>query len=128
VILDSSAVVAIALDEPDAPRLRDALMRAVPLGIGAATLVECGIVLAARAPAQGSAFLATLLDEFSVEVLPFDAEHARVANDAWRRFGRGRHAANLNFGDCLAYATARLAGRPLLCAGEDFAKTDLPLA
>jgi len=61
-------------------------------------------------------------------VVPFDSAHWQTAADAWLRYGRGRHPAGLNLGDCLAYATARLAGRPLLCKSEDFQKTDLALA
>ncbi len=66
--------------------------------------------------------------EGAIETLPFGEAQFGVAVGAWLRFGRGRHAASLNFGDCLAYATARLAGRPLLCVGDDFDRTDLSLA
>ncbi len=127
-ILDASAIVAIAFDEPEAPRLREALSRGEPLAIGAPTLVEAGIVLGARMPAQGSAFLASLLVDFRVEVVPIGPAEARIAIDAWRRFGRGNHPAGLNFGDCLSYAVAQAARRPLLCTGDDFAQTDLELA
>ena len=68
------------------------------------------------------------MSEASITVLPFGEEHYLLAVDAWQRFGRGRHPACLNFGDCLSYATAKLAGQPLLCVGDDFAFTDLELA
>jgi ribonuclease VapC len=69
-----------------------------------------------------------MLDRGGIVVISFDGAHAEVAAEAWLRFGKGRHPASLNFGDCLAYATARLAGRPLLCKGNDFTETDLQLA
>jgi ribonuclease VapC len=69
-----------------------------------------------------------MIERAGVVVISFDPPHSQLAIEAWLRFGRGRHPAGLNFGDCLAYATARLAGRPLLCKGDDFAKTDLALA
>lgn len=69
-----------------------------------------------------------MIGRAGVVVIPFEPAHAQIATDAWLRFGKGRHSAALNFGDCLAYATARLAGRPLLCKGQDFSKTDLAIA
>ena len=69
-----------------------------------------------------------LVRDFGIVVIPFEAEHARVAAEAFARFGKGRHRAALNFGDCMSYAVAKLAGQPLLCTGSDFAKTDLKLA
>lgn len=69
-----------------------------------------------------------MMQELSIDVLPFGEAHWAVALDAWLRFGKGRHRAALSLGDCLAFATARVAGRPLLCTGRDFAKTDLELA
>jgi ribonuclease VapC len=72
--------------------------------------------------------LLRFLQESAVTVAPFGEPHWRAAAEAYLRYGRGRHPAGLNFGDCLAYATARLAAQALLCVGEDFGKTDLPLA
>jgi len=127
VIVDSSAVVAILLRQPGYEPLLDRLSQAQAAGIGAPTLAEAGIVLAARLGVVGKTLLARFLQESALVVIPFGEEHWRVAVDAFLRYGRGRHPAGLNFGDCLTYATARLAGEPLLCLGDDFAKTDLAL-
>lgn len=85
------------------------------------------MVLTRKAGPSGRAPLAGFLDERDVLVIPFGTNHWTVAVDAFLRYGRGRHRAALNFGDCLTYATAKLAGEPLLCLGNDFALTDLPL-
>ncbi len=124
-ILDSSAVVAMLLREPGCESLIEVVCSAGDVGIGAPTLVESGIVLSARTQDDGRGLLARFLAEASVVSIPFSDVHWSTAIDAWLRFGKGRHAAALNFGDCLAYATARVAGRALLCVGDDFAKTDL---
>jgi ribonuclease VapC len=128
VILDTSAIVAIALDEPERDVFVAKIDGADSVGVGAPTLVEAGIVLAARAGAEAGDFLAELVSAGDAVVIEFGEVHWQEALSAWWRFGRSRHAANLNFGDCLAYATARLASEPLLCKGDDFAKTDLVLA
>jgi len=128
VILDSSAVVAIALREPGYQALLDALGRDPRVGIGAPTLVEAALVLTARLQRDTRGLLSRFLLEGDVAVLPFTDAHFGTAMDAWLRFGRGRHPADLNFGDCLAYATAHLAGAPLLFTGQDFRRTDLPAA
>jgi ribonuclease VapC len=127
-ILDSSAIVAILLREPDHEALLRDLAEDDTAAVGAPTLTECGIVLSSRLGAQGKTLLARFIEEASLSVIPFTAEHHLAALDAYLRYGKGRHAAALNFGDCMTYATAKLARRPLLCVGEDFAKTDLALA
>ena len=124
-IVDSSAVVAIAFREQGADRLVRALVGAESVGIAAPTWVETSFVLAASGMRDPAGFLERFGLEFRVESIPFTADHARTALDAWHRFGRGNHAARLNFGDCLAYATARVAGQPLLYVGNDFAQTDI---
>jgi ribonuclease VapC len=98
------------------------------VGIGAPSLVEAAIVLSHRLGPVAASLVERFLGELEVVVVPFDQRHWRVAIEASRRFGKGRHPAALNFGDCLAYATARVAAMPLLAIGEDFAKTDLALA
>jgi ribonuclease VapC len=128
VILDSSAIVAIVLREAGASRMQDAIAAADRIAVGAPTLVEAAIVLSGRLDRDARGILARLVQEAAVSVLPFGAEHFGVAVGAWLRYGKGRHAAALNFGDCLAYATATLAAEPLLCAGDDFVHTDLDLA
>jgi ribonuclease VapC len=90
-------------------------------------LVEASIVLTARAGPAGVAALEALLADAEVTVVPFTEAHWRVARSAFARFGKGRHPAALNLGDCYSYATARVAGQPLLCVGNDFPLTDLPL-
>lgn len=127
-ILDSSAIIALILGEADADRMRIGLARDVRRGVGAPTLFEAGLVLVSRFGATGGAALAAFLVGVGTSVVPFGERHWPVALDAWARFGRGRHPAALNFGDCLTYAVAKLSGEPLLCTGEDFAKTDLALA
>jgi len=127
-ILDTSALSAVVFREPDHERVVDAMAGASALSIGGPTLVETGIVLSARLGADARGLLSRLLMEAEIEVVAITEAHFGVAVGAWRRFGRGRHEASLNFGDCMSYATARLAERPLLCVGEDFAKTDIELA
>lgn len=127
-IVDSSALVAILLREKSSERVREALRDAGSAGIGAPTFVETGIVMFRRLGPAGRSLVARSSDEFQLETIPFHEGHWSVALDAFTRFGKGRHPAGLNFGDCLAYATASVAGEPLLCVGDDFAQTDLELA
>lgn len=127
-ILDSSAVVAIFFREPGYEDLVQKLANTEQVGIGAPTVVESGIVLSARLGRDARGLLARFLEEAKVSVIPFTEAHYGTALGAWLRYGRGRHAAGLNFGDCLAYAVAKLAGMPLLCVGDDFRQTDLALA
>lgn len=126
-ILDSSAVVAVLIQEPGFERVEDELGREAAVGIGAPTLAETGIVMSAKLGVAGRTLLARFLAEADVAVIPFGEEHWSAAVEAFSRFGKGRQPAGLNLGDCLTYATARLADEPLLCLGDDFAQTDLPL-
>jgi ribonuclease VapC len=127
VIVDSSALVAIVLMEPEHQMLVEDLATAPVAGVGAPTLAETGIVLTARLGVAGRSLLARLLYEAGIETIPYTAAHWPVAVDAFTRYGKGRHPAALNFGNCLTYATCRLARRPLLCTGDDFPQTDLDL-
>jgi ribonuclease VapC len=128
VILDASALVAIALDEPERAALVAKINEAETVAVGAPTLVEAGLVLSSRAALDASAVLAELVAAADAVVVEFGPRHWREAVSAWWRFGKGRHPAGLNFGDCLAYATAAVAGEPLLAKGDDFPRTDIPLA
>jgi ribonuclease VapC len=128
VILDSSAIVAILMAEPGCDELVEKVAAATGVGVGVPTLVEATLVLSARLRRDARGLLARFLHEAGATAIPFDEPHQAVAVDAWLRFGKGRHTASLNFGDCLAYATARVADQPLLCVGKDFARTDLDLA
>ena len=127
-IVDTSALVAITFAEPGHQALVAKLARAHSAGIGTPTLAGTGLVLASRLSRDPRDLIIRLLDEFAIEQVPFGDRHWREAIDAYQRFGRGRHPARLNFGDCLTYAIARLAGEPLLFAGDDFSRTDLALA
>lgn len=126
-IVDSSAIVAILLREPGYEMMLSPVQRAETAKAGAPTLAETGIVLMARLGVSGKSLLARFITESGLSVVPFGAEHWPVAADAFARYGKGRHPAALNFGDCLTYAIARLADEPLLCKGNDFAQTDLRL-
>lgn len=126
-ILDSSAIVAVLLSEPGYDELATTMTQADRLGVGAATLVETGMVMTARAGHAGVAALDALLAHGEVSILAFTDAHWRVARSAFDRFGKGRHPAGLNLGDCFSYATAHVAQQPLLCVGDDFPLTDLVL-
>jgi ribonuclease VapC len=128
VILDTSAIVAVLFKEPGWEVLLDKLVAATGPAVGVPTLTEAAIVVSARMRRDGRAMLARFLTEGSIAAVPFGEEHYGTAVDAWLRYGKGRHRAALNFGDCMAYATAKLADQPLLCVGSDFALTDLDLA
>ncbi len=127
-ILDSSALVAIVLREPAAERLLQRMRDASFLAIGAATLLETGIVLSARLNDDARGLLARVLQESGITVVDVTEAHFGVAMDAWLRYGKGRHPASLNFGDCMSYAISVVAGAPLLCVGDDFPQTDCVLA
>jgi ribonuclease VapC len=127
VILDSSAIVAAVFEEPGGEHIAQVVGEADVCRIGAPTLVETTMVLVGREGTKGNLLLARFLQRRNFDVLSFSDAHWRVAQDAFGRFGKGRHPAALNFGDCLTYATAYVAGEPLLCIGNDFAQTDLEL-
>jgi ribonuclease VapC len=127
-IVDSSALVAITFQEPGYEDLIAKLATAPSAGIGTPTLTETGIVLAPRLRRDPRDLLTRMLGEFGVSEVPFGEEHWREAIGACWRYGKGRHRAQLNFGDCLTYAIARLAEEPLLCVGDDFAQTDVEIA
>lgn len=127
-IIDTSALVAITFAEPGHQELIAKLAGARSAGIGTPTIAETGVVLAARLGRDSRDLVIRLLDEFSIEEVPFGDRHWREAVDAYLRFGKGRHKARLNFGDCLTYAVARLANEPLLFVGDDFRETDLETA
>jgi len=127
VIVDSSAILAVVFGEPTTVGLLRVIAEAPSVGIGAPTLVETGMVLTSRLGPEGRAVLARWSQQVGLKVLAFDALHHGVALDAFRRFGKGRHPAALNFGNCLTYAVAQVAREPLLCVGDDFPRTDAAL-
>ena len=127
-IVDTSAIAAIVFQEPGHAEIIAKLVGASHAGIGTPTLAEAGIVLTARLKKDGRSLLLRFLQEFDITQVPFGEAHWREAVEGYLRFGKGRHPAGLNFGDCMTYATARLAKRPVLCVGVDFSKTDIPVA
>lgn len=124
-VVDSSAVIAILFDEPDAAAMRTAFDLDQTRLMSAATLLEASIVIEARKGELGGLQLDLLISKGRIEIVPVDAEQIAEARRAWRRFGRGRHAANLNYGDLFSYALSRTTGEPLLFKGDDFARTDV---
>ncbi len=128
VVVDTSALVCILLGEPEAAGFATALAAASELAISGPTWVESSMVITARLGGEGHALMTELLMRARVETVPCDDTLARGAYDAWLRYGRGRHAAGLNFGDCFSYALAKQRGEPLLYKGDDFAKTDIVAA
>lgn len=123
-VVDTSALVAVLQREPGHAWLAAELAGATSRLLAAPTALELGIVAESRAPAAvGIGW--RLIRDAGIEVVAFDEDLAARAVDAWRRFGKGRHPAQLNFGDCCTYALAERAGHPILCVGEDFARTDL---
>jgi ribonuclease VapC len=124
--LDSSALLAILFSEAGHLELIDRILEADHVRVGAPTLVETVLVLAGRRPRLPAAqTVDALVKELGVTVVPFGEREYEGAIDAFLRFGRGRHPAGLNFGDCLAYATAAAASDSLLFVGGDFARTDI---
>lgn len=123
IAVDTSAVVAVVLGEDEAESML-AHIQQNPSIMSAATLLEASIVVEARQGPDATRDLQLLVDA-AIEITPFDLDHTRVAFEAWQRFGKGRHRAGLNLGDCFAYATASLAGVPLLFKGSDFTQTDI---
>jgi ribonuclease VapC len=126
-VIDTSALIAIALGEPPREHLLDALETAVDRVLSSMSLLEAGMVLRARLGEGAIGLLYQLVAELVSEVLPFDEVQARLAITAFGRFGKGMgHRAQLNFGDCAVYALAGSRGEPVLSTGNDFAATDLP--
>lgn len=124
-VVDSSILVAILLDEPGADADLQRLSAGPVAILSAVSRFEAAMVVLSRLGEAGLLRLDRLIEETSIQVEPFNNDHAHAALDAFRRFGKGRHPAGLNFGDCCAYAAARSQGFPLFYRGNDFARTDL---
>jgi ribonuclease VapC len=127
-VVDTSALVAILFAESTAERLMEAILAAPRPIVSAASLVEVGIVALARHGEASERELNSLLRQLRLQIIPVTADQAERALGAFRRFGKGRHPAGLNYGDCFSYALASITGEPLLCVGDDFARTDLQIA
>jgi ribonuclease VapC len=124
-ILDSSAVVAILRREQGHDELEDVMQGAPKLAMGAPTLFETGMVAGSRLGVGGQELVGRFIEDWQVEIVPFGERHSREALDAFNRYGKGRHPARLNYGDCMTYATATVAKTSLLYVGKDFARTDV---
>jgi ribonuclease VapC len=124
-VIDTSALVAIFLAEPERKVLLDLLLQAESRMISAATVLETGIVLEARRGESAGREFDLFVVRANLLVVPVESDQTEIARSAWRKYGKGRHPAGLNFGDCFAYALAKFAGEPLLAMGTDFAATDI---
>jgi len=126
-VIDTSAVLAIFLGESERRAFLDSILGAETRLISAATVLETGIVLEARRGEAAGREFDLFLVRAKVEIVAVDAEQSEIARSAWRKYGKGRHPAGLNFGDCFAYALAKSLNEPLLAKGADFALTDIKL-
>jgi ribonuclease VapC len=127
-ILDTSALLAILRDEPERPSFNALIEAAASRAMSAATFVETSIVIGARYGGEGLRDLDLFIAKAEIALVPVDIEQAHAARDAYLRFGKGRHSAGLNYGDCFSYALARTFGEPLLYKGNDFSQTDVRAA
>ena len=124
-VIDTSALLAILQDEPERRLLNECIEGADSRMMSVATFVEASLVIESRYGAEGLRDLDLFIERAGIELAPVDVEQARVARAAFSRFGRGRHPASLNYGDCFSYALAQVLGEPLLYKGDDFAQTDV---
>ena len=124
-VIDTSALVAILLGEPEAGSFASAIAGDSKRLVGVFSALETGIVIEARKGEPGGRELDLLLRQAKIEIVPMTAEQFEIARSAWRKYGKGRHPAGLNIGDCCSYALAKCTGEPLLFKGNDFSKTDI---
>jgi ribonuclease VapC len=124
-VVDSSAVLAILFDEPERDAFADALSDAGLRLMSSLNVLEAAVVVSSRKGPYGARERDLLLHRAEFEVVSFTSDHLRLARDAYERYGKGRHPAGLNLGDCCAYALARHTGEPLLFNGDDFPRTDV---
>lgn len=125
-VIDSSALAAILFGEPERRQFIEAIEAADSKLISVANWLEISIIIEARTGAEGSRDLEQFIERAGIEIVPVDLEQGRFARDAWLRFGKGRHPAALNYGDCFAYALAKSRSQTLLFKGDDFVHTDIP--
>ena len=126
-MIDTSAILAILQREPESRRFLEVIESADSTRMSVASFVESSIVIESRYGAEGLHDLDRFLSRASIELIPVDAEQGQLARTAFNRFGKGRHRAGLNYGDCFSYAAAISLGEPLLCKGDDFIHTDVPM-
>jgi ribonuclease VapC len=126
-VIDTSAVLAIFLGEPERKDFLALILQSGKRLISAASVLESGMVIESkRGEAAGREFDLFVV-RTNLELVPVDAEQIEIARSAWRKFGKGRHPAALNFGDCFTYALSKWSGEPVLAKGQDFARTDIEL-
>jgi len=125
VVIDSSTVLAILLQEPDAESYAQAISDDPTHLMSAFSFLEASVVIAARKGPAAVHELDLLIHRARIEVVSFNAEQAEAAREAWMRYGKGRHPAALNLGDCCSYALSQTSGEPLLYKGSDFSMTDV---
>ena len=126
-VIDTSALAAIIFGEPERQKFVDAILADVRPLVSAATLLETGIVVEGRQGEAAGREFDLFVVRAGLQIVPFDSEQAEIARSAWRKYGKGRHPAGLNYGDCFSYALAKATGEPLLAKGTDFASTDVIL-
>ena len=126
-LIDTSAILAILQREPERRSFVEAIESADLTRMSVASFVESSIVIESRYGAEGLRDLDRFISRASIELIPVDKEQGQLARLAFSRFGKGRHRAGLNYGDCFAYAAAVSLGEPLLCKGDDFIHTDVPI-
>lgn len=124
-VIDSSALIAILLGEEEAPAMVLAITMNSRRLISSLTALETSIVINARKGSDGERELELLLYKIEADIVPFTRDHYILAFEAWKRYGKGRHLAGLNLGDCCSYSLALSSGEPLLFKGDDFARTDI---
>jgi ribonuclease VapC len=127
-VIDTSALLAILQDEPERRRFNEIIEAAETRVMSAATFVETSIIIESRYGAAGLRDLDALVTKASIELVAVDSEQAHIARAAFSQFGKGRHPAALNYGDCFSYALAKALGEPLLCKSGDFAQADVDAA
>jgi len=124
-VIDTSALAAIFIAEPERHEFLSAITSSATRLVSAATVLETGIVLESRQGEAAGREFDLFVVRANLQVVPVDAEQTDLARSAWRKYGKGRHAAGLNFGDCFSYALAKSTGEPLLAKGTDFTGTDI---
>ena len=127
-VIDTSALLAILQNEPERRAFNEAIEAAETRALSTATFVETSIVIESRFGAEGLRYLDLLIAKAKIDLVAVDAEQAHGARHAFSRFGKGRHPANLNYGDCFSYALAKVLHAPLLYKGDDFSHTDITAA
>ena len=126
-VIDTSALIAILLQEPEAMDLMQAIVKSEKRIISAFSLLEAKLVIFSRKGQRGTEELDNLLRLIKAEIVDFNEEQVKLACMAWQRFGKGRHSAKLNIGDCCTYALSKWLKEPLLFKGEDFSQTDVEM-